>query len=173
MNKDQLPTTDPRHKILLPTKSTRSDIILATRKSEGGGGDYKQITIVEIKFCRDTDHQQQLDRALSQHQALRSKLVLTHQCPVNVTPILIGVSGALFTNYTAEALKNLGIKGNPLKTTLNKLHVQAIQTLRSIVSTRRRLEKRTQRARGPAGGQDNSSHPGVCNRPIRSHRDNG
>ena len=65
MTKDQLPAKDHSHNIRLPKQSTRLDIILATRRTEGGAADYKQITIVEIKYCQDTDHQQQLDRAPS------------------------------------------------------------------------------------------------------------
>ena len=155
LNKDGVPTLDPRHTFRLPKSSTRPDIVLVSTTSSTRHK-INQITLVEIKYCRDSDISSQLDRAKTQHQSLQDRLKQQHQCPVQVLPILLGVSGAIYQLHTQEALQSLGVRGAPLKSTMRKLHTQAIQQLTAIVSTRRKLERsknsHNSRGRGrPAG----------------------
>jgi len=156
LSKDGVPTLDPRHNFRLPKTSSRPDIVLVSKKSTTSSK-FTQITLVEIKYCRDSDISTQLDRAITQHQSLRDRLKQQHQCPVHVIPILLGVSGTLYQTHTHEALQSLGVRGAPLKTTLRKLHTQAIQQLTAIVSTRRKLERsqnsRNSRRRGRPEGR--------------------
>lgn len=172
--KDNVPTggtKDRRHNTKLPPHSTRPDIILTTRTSNTRDP-VTNITLVEIKYCRDSDIQSQLDRATTQHQKLRQHLAQQHHCTVQILPILLGVSGAVYTNYTAASLQQLGVRGSPLKTTLRHLHTQAIQRLRDIVSTRRRLERKPQPTSGRCSRQNRGKQPPTRPRPAR-HRDKG
>jgi len=171
LSKDTVPDIDNRHNLRLPQKSTRPDIILASTTQKQLGR-ISSITLVEIKYCRDSDITPQLDRANSQHQALSAQLQHLHQCSTQTLPILLGVSGAVYNIYTAGALQQLGIRGNLLKTTLRRLHTQAIQSLGSIVSTRRRYERKHQPATGQRRRQQGGTGPGRGPRTAR-HRDTG
>jgi ribonuclease HI len=160
--RENIPAIDKRHKLRLPSKSTRPDIIL-TSNTPHDKDRIHQITLVELKYCRDSDINPQLDKAMSQHATLKHKLKKQYNCEVHITPILIGVSGAIYHTHTSGALQNLGIRGNLLKTTLRKLHCQAIQSLGTIVSTRRKCERRQQSVRGRRGRQDRGRGP-----PLRT-----
>jgi len=116
-----------------------------------GSGPPNNITLVELKFCRDSDPTPPLERAKTQHTLLKTRLEQLHQCSVQILPILIGVSGAVYRQYTAEALQQLGVRSKLLKTTLRQLHTQAVQALRDIVSARRRRERRRKKAGGRRG----------------------
>ena len=166
-----IPDIDNRHNIRLPPKSTRPDIALAST-SQSQPGRISNITLVELKYCRDSDITPQLDRATCQHQALAAHLSQLHQCSTQTLPILLGVSGAIYSMHTAGALQQLGVRGSLLKTTLRRLHTQAIQSLGSIVSTRRRSERKYQSATGQRRRQHGGKGPGQDTHTAR-HRDNG
>jgi hypothetical protein len=174
MEKDEVPKIDTRHQFKLPPNSTRPDIVLVTRKPRTKHK-FSNITLVELKFCRDSDPTPQLNRATDQHTALKDHLEQQYQCSIQITPILIGVTGAIYHNHTAAALQQLGVRGSLLKATLRGLHTQAVKRLRDIVSARRRLERHTTQPRGKAAGQTARGEPREGTRPRAAggHRDNG
>jgi ribonuclease HI len=169
--KDEVPDIDNRHNLRLPPTSSRPDIILVST-TQRQQRHISSITLVEIKYCRDSDLTPQLENAISQHQALSTQLQQTHKCSIQTLPILLGVSGAVYSTYTAQALQQLGIRGSLLKTTLRRLHTQAIQSLGSIVSTRRHYERKHQPANGQRRRQHGGKGPRRGPRTAR-HRDNG
>lgn len=116
-------------------------------------------TIIEIKYCRDTDPSGQQGRAIHQHEDLQN--TLRHFAPtstVRLVTIPLGVSGAIYT-YTRSALHtHLSIQDQLLETTLKKLHLHAVRSLTGIIRVRRFLE-------GCKGsGQDVNRHR-RCKRP--------
>ena len=175
-----IPVIDKRHKLKLPKKSTRPDIILTsrTRTTQPSGpptNKITHITLVEIKYSRDSDPQPQLQRAHSQHTKLQARLSKKHKCQVDTLPILLGVTGAIYQDHTSQPLQVLGITKKSLRKTLRLLHGQAIRSLTSIVSTRRCAEKKMgknphKRACTTAPGA-NSMHE--CPGPPHAIRDPG
>ena len=173
MDKDRVPAINKRQDIRLSNTSSRPDIIMISRHHNTDK--VQTMTLVEIKFCRDSDPEPQLDRATKQHQLLKEQMQRTHQCKVKILPILIGVTGAIYRTDTADALKQLGIKGSLLKRTMSTLHQQAIHSLRDIVSTRRRLERTQQSARGKEDQPARRREPlgDTLSRPAVRTRDYG
>jgi hypothetical protein len=121
------------HKLLL--HSSRPDLTLCTPLPNGR----KHITIVELKFTKDTNHEETLCRARAQHQQLMTYLSeLGHK--TTLIPILLGNGGTIFNIHTFQALKNLGIPTPQIGKMCKKLHILALHHLHSIVSLRRQLE---------------------------------
>lgn len=92
--------------------------------------DKARYTIIEFKFCRDTDPNSQSARAQLQHsqlvQALRDA---DKEAIVDVEVVLVGVSGAIFGEHTRDPLARLGVTPatwNKLKYTLNVMAVQQL-----------------------------------------------
>jgi hypothetical protein len=139
-SKEGIPMTDSRHNIRIPNRMSRPDIILA-HKSKENNSQTTSIILAEIKFCRDTDTQQQLRQATTQHTKLQQHLQKRHGCSVRVEPILLGASGAIYERRTRAALETLGVFRSNLKHTIRNLHHHAIRSLRSITCMRRKLER--------------------------------
>ena len=101
-----------------------------------------KVEIVEIKYCIDTRPERQLSRAREQHNELKDLLAAQGFLPSNITviPILIGVSGTVYTEYTKLALEKLGVPHAKTRTCISKLHTEAIRSLHSIVQVRRHYE---------------------------------
>jgi ribonuclease HI len=146
--RDYIPKVDPRHQISLPKKSSKPDIILA-RKTANQRDPPARITLVEIKYCRDTDPTQQLEKARKQHAQLQQHLRETRKTEVDIIPVLLGTSGAIYNAWTKEALTKLGVEGEPRNRALKDLHFHAVRSLRSITSMRRKLERRRMRQGTP------------------------
>jgi hypothetical protein len=141
LQKDGASLTDGRHPLSLPKGSTRPDIILAATRDKPEKG-YKAITLVEIKYCRDTDPQTQKVKAVEQHKALKEHLQRQHKCRVDTLPILLGASGAIYYEYTQVALGRLGVGRGGLKRLIVQLHRHAVQSLSGITRARRRQERK-------------------------------
>jgi hypothetical protein len=99
--------------------------------------------IVEIKYCRDTDPAQQLQRAREQHTKLAASLSKCMRNADRVTrvPILLGVSGAIFKQQTVNTLKRIGVDGSLLTKLKYRLHRIAVKHLHWIHTTKRSKEK--------------------------------
>src|SRR3569833_3313805 len=83
-----------------------------------------KIYIVEVKYCRDTNPEQQEQNAHAQHVKLRRLLELMWGCHVEIVPLILGVCGTITLNVK-ETLEKLGVKGNLYKQLANKLNVSA------------------------------------------------
>jgi ribonuclease HI len=125
---------------------SRPDIIIATPDLSQPTLTYTHITIVEIKYTRDTSIDSQLEKAIHQHTQLQTYYLNKYPgCQVRIQPILLGVSGAIYTTHTASALESLGIRDKTLTQLLRQLHTHAITSLHEIVMFRRQLERRQHR----------------------------
>lgn len=101
----------------------------------------KQVLIVELKTCRDTDPTNQAEKATAQHTELIQLLGKQHpNMSVAVIPIIIGVSGTIYGTHTLHALQALGLTRAKARSCAGKLHIKAIQWLGKIIRTRRMLE---------------------------------
>ena len=154
---DGLPPIDPRHNIRLPRHSSRPDILLVSKSRQR----ITSITIVELKYCRDSDPDQQLRRASSQHTQLQQDLATQHQCHISLHPILLGTSGAIYSTHTKAALKTLGVEGGALTKTVRNLHLHAVHSLQGIVSTRRRQERRQTHSNHRSNGMGGTNQASV------------
>jgi hypothetical protein len=119
----------------------RPDAILV---SGNGERQSKKIWIMELKFCSDTRPEDQLLKAQQQHAELISLLMEQgyNKSNIQLIPILIGVSGTIYTQHTLDALQLLGISQPAARKCCSKLHTEAIRSLHSIVQTRRSLERK-------------------------------
>lgn len=129
--------------------------------------EHEDFTIVEVKYCRDTDRTTQSTKASKQHQQLRESIAesfqqedsqteardtgmadlhtaitsnASSQSRVRQVTILLGVTGVIYRD-TVDYLKALGIEGSALKTLLTDLHYIAIHGLERIWRQRGALIK--------------------------------
>jgi hypothetical protein len=72
-----------------------------------------QVYIVEIKTCIDTRHTDQLEHARTRHTALADMLAAHHHAMTTV-PILVGVTGTIYTEHTLQTHTTLGVTHNQL-----------------------------------------------------------
>jgi hypothetical protein len=100
-----------------------------------------QIHLVEVKYCRDTDPEAQRDRAAAQHAELIRTLqtAAPGETPplVQLHVIVLGAGGSLFKD-TPATLASLGVPHGRVQRALTELHMQAVESLTSIMATRQR-----------------------------------
>ena len=127
---------------------------------------HNEFTMVEIKYCRDTDRSTQHAKATQQHEHLCTSISgasaqtepgaqgnqeMTSMCAaisdtdylrpsVRQVTILLGVTGVIFTE-TEQQMTNLGVKGSALKKLLRDLHYIAINGMERIWKQRGALLK--------------------------------
>jgi hypothetical protein len=95
--------------------------------------------LVEVKYCRDTDPGPQTERATAQHQELQDLLKENDpSCYVRVVPLVLGVSGVIYTTFLEE-MENLGVSGPALKSLTRRLHILAVKHLGKIWRLRQAL----------------------------------
>lgn len=90
-------------------------------------------TIVEIKYCRDTDPTHQEQAAHEQHAALAAILEghpLTES--VQRATLTLGVSGTIYKTFMHTMQDMLGVKGPSLNTLARRLHLLAVTRLHDI-----------------------------------------
>jgi hypothetical protein len=151
-------------------------------------------TIVEVKYCRDTDKATQRAKAIQQHQHLCESLAASpnhdtdqqqeqdtdmaelsaaiassaQSTRVHQVTILLGVTGVIHTE-TVERLTALGISGPALKTLLTDLHYTAIHGLERIWRQRGALIKQLGRLKWANYSKTKRTHmKRACKTP--SHR---
>jgi len=110
----------------------------------------KDIYIVEFKYCRDTQPDTQHNNSIQQHQTLRDRLIASQQYRpenIHIIPIILGHSGTIYQTLTLDNMEKLGISALHAQKAARKMHIHAIRSLHSIVSTRRHLEH----SRAPQG----------------------
>jgi hypothetical protein len=108
----------------------------------GSEEQYPKIYIVEFKYCRDTMPGNQLEACHTQHKDLIAQLTAkgTPRRNIKLIPILLGHSGTIYTEHTLQGMETLGISKKGAKKCAQKMHIDAIKQLHSIVKTRRYLE---------------------------------
>ena len=136
---EALPDNMPQSVKRACTHGTRPDMLLFKPRSRS---DPAQYTVVEIKFCRDTDTAGQAQRAASQHTELVDAIKQADQSArVEYLVILVGVSGSIYTDWTLQPLQSLGVSGRHLRNLQFKLHCIAVQQLRWIYCHKQTQER--------------------------------
>jgi ribonuclease HI len=94
----------------------------------------RHYTLVEVKYCRDTDPTNQQHKAEQQHSQLKETIEeYGANANVDQVTILLGVSGVIYTDTADLLKKKLGIRDTPqLESLLTELHHIAIKSLNSI-----------------------------------------
>eukprot|EP00983_Pelagomonas_calceolata_P015322 485776-Pelagomonas_calceolata.AAC.1 len=105
----------------------------------------RDIHLVELKFCPDTNPFITLERAATQHSHTvfklntRSSRNPNRSNKVNPHIVLIGVAGTIYNEYTFTPLMNLGHTKQKAKSLASKLRDHTIQRLTSIINIRHAL----------------------------------
>ena len=104
-------------------------------------GEKTWITLIEFKFCPDTDRTRQRDKASEQHEELEHlmKSRMGENGYITRRTILVGHSGTLYEEDSLRVLEALGVERTPALKALGKAHRMACQHLHSIVGVRRHL----------------------------------
>ena len=135
-----LPPRIPPHVCSLLTNHSRPDIFLFIPPKLPNRPTPEYI-ILELKYCRDTDPQNQYDRAISQHRPLADAIQqAAPHARVTYIPLLLGVAGTIYSSTTSH-LRYLGVRKQALPRLLNRLHVMAITNLHWIYTTKRHKER--------------------------------
>jgi hypothetical protein len=106
----------------------------------------REVDVVEIKYCRDTDRSQQEARARMQHDAPQSSdntesLLQSLQevgyrpCKIRLHVILLGVGGTIYHSMHT-AMKQLGLNKQASDRLAGKLHKHATVYARKIMQTK-------------------------------------
>jgi hypothetical protein len=100
-----------------------------------------RYTIVEIKYCRDTDPAPQTQAAIVQHAPLVQAI---HQydpsAEARIVPLVLGVAGYVYKTTIYDMQQHLGLPRTQAKTLARKLHLHAVKSLTKIIHYRRQRE---------------------------------
>jgi hypothetical protein len=101
-----------------------------------------EYTVVEIKYCRDTKHEEQEARAVEQHKSLVDALnKYAAAAEVKYCVLLLGVGGVIYLDFSRMLSEDLGVitfmKGNSLDALLRKLHFKSIEAVGEMWKHRR------------------------------------
>ena len=98
-----------------------------------------RVSCVEIKYCCDYRTSHQLDAATSQHSSTLTLLRQAGHVP-ELVPVLLGVSGTIYTDMLEALHDALGIPKAQALVTCSLLHAHAARTLSSIYGIKRKLD---------------------------------
>jgi hypothetical protein len=119
-------------------KAHKPDIVLY--QSTQGPRKKHKYTFVELKYCRDTQPQDQIMRAQEQHhdllQAIQQHSSAT-DTDIQLVVIPLGVAGTVYTSVKKQIKEKLGVTGAPVETLLRNLHLHAAHSLTRIIRYRR------------------------------------
>ena len=97
-------------------------------------------TFVEVKYCRDTQPQDQVMHAREQHhsllQAIR-KYSSNNDTEIQLVVIPLGVAGTVYTSAKKLLKESLGASSPALDTLLRNLHLHAVRSLTNVIRYRR------------------------------------
>jgi ribonuclease HI len=125
---------------------SRPDIILYRRRtlSKNTEGQWErapaEITLIEVKYTRDTDPKRTFRDPYSQHSSLYKEIEARHpSAKVMRRAIVLGVAGTIFTDSTIWPMESIGVRGQHLQSTLAKLQRHAIQSLHETWKRRQQM----------------------------------
>jgi len=170
---------------------SRPDIILYRKQqAKRRGSRYStarpaEITVIEIKYVRDTDPTTNAKDPHAQHITLYNALREKHPtAELRKSILLLGVAGTVYTQHTLRELDRVGVRGQHQKKTVIKLQKAAIKALHATWQQRMKIISNshqqgvktppTQSCTCPKGCPKNPSRP-EGRRNIRGgdHRDVG
>jgi hypothetical protein len=89
-----------------------------------------EITVIEVKYVRDTDLATNARDPHTQHKTLYDTLRKKHpKADIRKSIILLGVAGTIYTQHTLRELDRVGVRGLHQKRTVAKLQRSAIEGL--------------------------------------------
>jgi hypothetical protein len=101
-----------------------------------------EITLIEVKYVRDTDSATTARNPHAQHHQLYEALREKHpQATINRRIILLGVAGAIYNQHTLRPLDQVGVRGQHQRRTVLKLQRSALQALHATWKQRQTLIK--------------------------------
>jgi len=108
--------------------------------------------IIELKYCRDTDRAPQTLRAQQQHLELRSALISVGYREQNIYThvITLGAGGTVYKDFFTT-MAQLGVHGQRARMLAHKLHMNAINSAKSIVLTKYVKDKQRMRTTADTG----------------------
>jgi hypothetical protein len=109
-------------------------------QSTPGAQKKHKYTFVELKYCRDTQPQDQIMRAQEQHRGLLQAIrqhSSTTDTDMQLIVIPLGVAGTVYTSAKKQIKEKLGVTCAPLETLLRNLHLHAVHSLTRIIRYRR------------------------------------
>ncbi len=105
------------------------------------------VHLIEVKYCDETQPEQQLTRATEQHIGL--KHALAQQChKVSLHTILIGVMGTIYKCKTELPLSKLGLDRCRVRKLNLNLNAHSIQYATKIINTSRSMKNIKERTYG-------------------------
>jgi hypothetical protein len=138
----------------------KPDIVLVKgcrrRKRDTATPPPREIHLIEVKYGRDAWPEQQEENAQQQYAELTQALRARPAQQVHLHSVVLGVGGTIYKD-TATLLKDeLGVPQKVLTSTLQQLHVHAVNTLHHNIQARRAIEHGPgglgkQRRRTPSG----------------------
>ena len=133
-----LPRGMPAEEQAALVKAHKPDIVLY---QEGQGAHKKnKYTFVEVKYCRDTQPQDQIMHAQEQHHELLQaiqKHSSADDTDIQLVVVPLGVAGTIYTSAKQLIKDQLGVTGPALETLLRNLHLHAVHSLTRIIRYRR------------------------------------
>jgi hypothetical protein len=153
-------------------KTHKPDIVIY--QSTQGAQKKHKYTFVELKYCRDTQPQDQIMRGQEQHhnllQAIRQHSSAT-DTDIQLVVIPLGVAGTIYTSAKKQIKEKLGVTGAPLETLLRNLHLHAVHSLTKIIRYRRmKMGTRMGRQWGQRGAAQHTSGRAKSNGSSNSSR---
>jgi hypothetical protein len=132
------------------------DILLVEYDNHKFGWNF---TIVELKYCRDTDPEPQQERAATQHSALK-QLIHAHDpnASVNTVTLMLGASGIIYESFM-QNMRLLGVDGSALKSLARRLHFIAVRNLKSIWAQRSAIVQGQNKGPGRKGKRNKGKKP--------------
>ena len=131
----------------------RADIALGIKNEQGD----MVLHLVEIKTCRDTSRDEQVERAQEQHAELR-ELLEAAGVKHEMHTITVGVSGTIYKD-TEKTLRQLGVDKREVKAILRNLHVCMVKWIGTMLSIRNDKIMSCSRTETTLLGKTNRGHP--------------
>eukprot|EP00983_Pelagomonas_calceolata_P019422 610584-Pelagomonas_calceolata.AAC.2 len=135
------PPTSPSHLVLRSMRRNEEVKSNATpaRQLRELNIQNRHIHLIEIKYCEDTRPASgaQLEASRQQHNELCKQLQ-----GAEISLILLGVGGTIYTAHTLDQLRNLDIDPQRSTKLARKLHAHSVQYAHRLTSTRRANENK-------------------------------
>jgi hypothetical protein len=97
-----------------------------------------EFTIIEIKYCSDTQPEGQKAKAAEQHAELCQRLAHLWSCKVTLHTILLGVGGTIYTKME-DTMNTLGVQGEAFTKLANDLNHIAVEYAQNAMALRTAL----------------------------------
>ena len=138
----------------------RADIAIDIKDEKGD----MTLHLVEVKTCRDTSRDDQIERAQEQHAGLR-ELLEAAGVKHEMHTITVGVSGTIYKD-TEKTLRLLGVDKKEEKVVLKKLHICMVQWVGTMLSIRNDKIMSCSRTETTLLGKTSRGHPSQQSEPA-------